>query len=219
MIRPLPALLLMGCVMFGSVILLELDSAGSDGPAAEQAPSGTDIKLGLPRPQEMKAADLITTALAAPLFSPTRRPPETADAPDAADTGLSNVRLTGIVIGPDRRIAIFAVTGGKPLVLAEGDALRDWRLDIISAEKVSVSGPNGTRILAPKPDTTLVRPPPPTQPPAQPPSGAAAGAGGAVPGQPPALPQARAAPPAAPLPRIQLPTNAPPGSANPVRSR
>ena len=218
MIRPLPAVLLMGCVVFGSVILLELDSAGSDGPAAERIPSGTDIKLALPRPQEMKAADLITTALTAPLFSPTRHPPETADAPDAADTGLSNVRLTGIVIEPDRRVAIFAVTGGKPLVLAEGDALQDWRLDIISAQKVSVSGPNGTRILEPKPDTTLVRPPPPTptQAPAQPPPGAAAAA---VPGQPSALPQARAAPPIAPRQRIPPPINAPPGSANPMRSR
>jgi len=217
MIRSLPALLLAGCVVFGSLILLELNSGDSDAPSAEQVASQTELKLAPSRPQDMKAGDLIATTLSAPLFSPTRRPPETADATDAVDQGLSNVRLTGIVVEPDRRIAIFAVTGGKPLVLSEGEALREWRLESISPEKVSVSGPTGTRMLEPKPDTTLVRPPPPTPAPAQPPPGAApAGAGGAVPGQPnAAMPQARAAP----TPRVQVPANAPPGNANPMRPR
>jgi hypothetical protein len=114
-------------------------------------------------PEIRKSAD--------PLFSSTQARPEAPSSADDADSPLRDVRLTGIVIEADRRIAIFAVTGGKPLVLAEGEVLRGWRLDSISAEKVLVSGPNGTRILEPKPDTALVRPPPP----------AAVGAGQPVP--------------------------------------
>jgi hypothetical protein len=42
------------------------------------------------------------------------------------------VRLSGIVIEPDRRIAIFAVNGTKAVVLSEGEALKDWRSDSIT---------------------------------------------------------------------------------------
>jgi hypothetical protein len=77
----------------------------------------------------------------------TRRPPKPASTDHAADPRLPDVRLTGIVIERDRRIAIFAVTGTRPLVLSEGEALKDWRLDSISPQKVSLSGPAGTMTL------------------------------------------------------------------------
>jgi hypothetical protein len=80
---------------------------------------------------------------------------------DDANSQLRDVRLTGVVIGPDLRIAIFAVSGTNPLVLSEGDTLKDWRLDRISPGKVLLSGPAGTIELEPKPDANLVRPPPP----------------------------------------------------------
>ena len=78
-----------------------------------------------------------------------------------ANSPLRDVRLTGVVIGPDLRIAIFAVSGTNPLVLSEGETLKDWRLDRISPGKVLLSGPAGTIKLEPKPDANLVRPPPP----------------------------------------------------------
>jgi hypothetical protein len=82
---------------------------------------------------------------------------------DDANSPLRDARLTGVVIGPDLRIAIFAVSGTNPLVLSEGETLKDWRLDHISPGKVLLSGPTGTRTmkLEPKPDADLVRPPPP----------------------------------------------------------
>ena len=80
---------------------------------------------------------------------------------DDANSPLRDVRLTGVVIGPDLRIAIFAVSGTNPLVLSEGETLKDWRLDRISPGKVLLSGPAGTMKLEPKPDANLVRPPPP----------------------------------------------------------
>jgi len=95
------------------------------------------------------------------LLSPIRPDPKVPSSADAADSQLRDVRLTGIVIGPDLRIAIFAVSGTNSLVLSEGETLRDYRLDRISPEKVLLSGQAGTVKLGLKPDANLVRPPPP----------------------------------------------------------
>src|SRR5580692_4319873 len=123
MIGRMRVMLLAGCVAFAGLILVELDSAGSDSPVLEPTLPPVETKPTAPQAQEPRVDDLVATALAGPLFSPTRRPPETAPSGNA-DPGLPDVRLTGIVIEPDRRIAIFAVAGAKPLVLAEGEAAR-----------------------------------------------------------------------------------------------
>ena len=121
-----------------------LGSTSSHGPSVE--PNLPPAEIRPPAPQ---APDLV------------RRPPKPAPSDNAADPRLPDVRLTGIVIERDRRIAIFDVTGTRPLVLSEGEALKDWRLDNISRQKVSLSGPAGTITLEPKADPNLVRPPPP----------------------------------------------------------
>ena len=83
-----------------------------------------------------------------------------AHAEERPDRELSNVRLTGVLIQPDRQLAIFAVKGVKGAetrILSVGQALNGWKLDSISPEGVSLSGPGGTRTLQPEGDTTLVR--------------------------------------------------------------
>src|SRR5579859_748190 len=57
--------------------------------------------------------------------------PEIPFSADDANSPLHDVRLTGVVIAPDVRIAIFAVSGTNSLVLSEGQTLKDWRLDRI----------------------------------------------------------------------------------------
>src|SRR5215470_17433129 len=91
-----------------------------------------------------------------PLFSPTRRPPEAA-ATDNSETPLSDMRLTGILITPDQRMAIFAPAGGKPLVRSEGEMISDWRIESIDSQSVSLIGPTGSTTLEPKADPNLVR--------------------------------------------------------------
>ena len=81
-----------------------------------------------------------------------------------ADPELTNVRLTGIVVEPDRHIAIFAVQGAKPLVRSEGETVNDWHLDSIAPQEVTVTGPAGTTTLELKNDPNLARPVPQTQP-------------------------------------------------------
>ena len=101
-----------------------------------------------------------------------------------ANSSLRDVRLTGVVIVPDQRTAIFAVSGTNPLVLSEGETLKGWRLERISPGKVLLSGPAGTIELEPTPDANLVRPAPPVavraSEPSVPPGAELAGA----PGQP-----------------------------------
>ena len=129
------AWILAACVVCAGLILVESSSI---------EPAGSEIR---------KLADA--------LFSPKQRGLETPSSANDADSPLRDVRLTGIVIGSDLRIAIFAVTGASPLVLSEGEALKDWRLDSISPERVVLSGPAGNITLKPKLDANLVRSPPP----------------------------------------------------------
>jgi hypothetical protein len=99
--------------------------------------------------------------LADPLFGPVQPRPEVPSSADDANSPLRDVRLTGVVIGPDLRIAIFAVSGADSLVLSEGETLKDWRLDRVSPGKVLLSGPAGTIKLEAKPDANLVHAPTP----------------------------------------------------------
>jgi hypothetical protein len=80
------------------------------------------------------------------------------DAEARASAGLGGSRLTGIVIGPDHPMAIFAGPGAEPLVVSEGDNVSGWRVDRITSEKVVVTGPEGTTTLRPKPDPALAGP-------------------------------------------------------------
>ena len=135
MIR-VPALCLVGCVGYAGLILSN-DSPSFEGrlPPAKTEPAALEIR---------KLAD--------PLFGPIQPRPEVPSSADDANSPLRDVRLTGVVIGPDLRIAIFAVSGADSLVLSEGETLKDWRLDRVSPGKVLLSGPAGTIKLEAKPD-------------------------------------------------------------------
>jgi hypothetical protein len=140
MIR-LPALWLAGCfVSAGLVVSNDSPSFEASLPPAKIKPAAQDIR---------KLAD--------PLFSPIQPRPKVPSSVNEANSPLRDVRLTGVVIGPDLRIAIFALSGTNSLVLSEGETLKDWRLERISPGKVLLSGPAGTIKLEPKPDANLVR--------------------------------------------------------------
>ena len=152
--RMLIALLAAGTV-FAGLIALELQPSqygelpGTVAAAAPEPP--------LLRPEPPGIDGLIATAKERPLFSATRRPAEKSAPNNAADPDLADVRLAGIVVEPERHMAIFAVSGGKPVVRLEGENVKEWRLDSISPQEVSLSGPGGVRTLSPKADPHLVR--------------------------------------------------------------
>src|SRR5215469_9578027 len=143
MIR-LRALCLVGCVVCAGLILSN---------------DGSSLEARLPPATTEPAAPPIQK-LADPLSDSIQPSPKVPPSADNADSALRDVRLTGVVIGSDLRIAIFAVTGTGPLMLSEGEALKDWRVESISPEKVSLSGPAGNIALKLKPDANLARQPP-----------------------------------------------------------
>lgn len=109
--------------------------AASTAPAAVPGPT---VPSG-------RAADLAATILARPLMSPGRRPPA---AVRAATPATELPRLTGIIISPDGRSAIFA---GKPraLVIPEGGQVGDYTVRQIAPGLVTLNGPVGLVALRP----------------------------------------------------------------------
>ena len=90
----------------------------------------------------------VTTLLARPLFSPSRRP--LAVAGPRAATAAPLPRLTGVLIGNTTRGAIFAAqTDGKPIMVTEGNWIGAYRVRSITAGLVILFGPEGELALRP----------------------------------------------------------------------
>jgi hypothetical protein len=159
-------LLIVGCLLFAAILFIELEPAGAEDAVIAQAAARPEATRVMHRQQSPRLEELVATALARPLFSNNRRPPQSILTGNAADTDLADKRLAGIVTTSTRRIAIFAVTGDKPLAVAEGEDVNGWRIESITPREVSLSGPGGTKTLQPKLDPNLA--PPPGQPPIAP---------------------------------------------------
>ena len=200
-------LLIAGCLVFGAVVLLELQPAASDTAASNEVSRQPDTTSTAHRQPSTRLDELLAVARARPLFSSTRRPPQTA-ATDNTSSDLADMRLTGIVTEPDHHVAIFAVNGAKPLKVSEGEAVSGWRIESITPHEVSLSGPGGTKTLEPKLDPNLVQQPPPqppaanpaARPPAQPPAANTAARQSAQPAPGINLPQRPGVPPGLPAP-------------------
>jgi general secretion pathway protein N len=190
-------LLIAGCLVFGSIVFAELQPTGEENSAPAAAGSKPDVAPAARLQQSPRIEELVTVILARPLFSNTRRPPQAASNDATKDSDLSDARLTGIVTEPRRRVAIFAITGDKPLRVSEGEAVSGWRIDSITPREVSLSGPTGTKTLQPKVDPSL------------------AAASGSAGGRLPIPPAAAAARPPAPAAAAGV---APPSPAVPINN-
>jgi len=152
-------LLIAGCLLFASLIVVEISGGVSADATITEVPMRADATPAATQPEpRVELDDLLRMTLARPLFSATRRPPQTAGNA-TTDPGLTDTRLTGIVTEPDHRLAIFTVAGAKPVALTEGETVSGWRIDTISPREVSVSGPSGTKILQPQIDQNAVAQP------------------------------------------------------------
>src|SRR5262249_59277106 len=99
MIR-LPASILVGCVVCAGLIPIEFGSVSSHRPLPEARLPPAEVEPAAPE-----------------IRKPAKETPSSAN---DADSPLGDVRLTGVVIGPDLRMAIFAVTGTNSPVLSAG---------------------------------------------------------------------------------------------------
>ncbi len=132
-------LLLLLCGALVVVIIAEISTgqrAGSEfGTPAAMGPPGA-LARSATRLAESDRVHWVTVILDRPLFSPDRRPaPGTPIA--AAAAGVP--RLTGIIMTPDRAVAIFRDDEGvKPLVARPGDTVGGWVITTIAADGVSL---------------------------------------------------------------------------------
>ena len=111
--------------------------------AAILAPPRPAAAGPLATPAADRVGAWVVTALARPLFSPTRRP----SAIGSAMSGDGVPRLTGIVVGPFARKAMFAPAHGKSVVLGEGDRIESYTVTSIEPGQVRLSGVDGERVL------------------------------------------------------------------------
>lgn len=90
----------------------------------------------------------VATSLARPLFSRDRKPTPVAAKSDGGPAISSLPRLSGVLVSPFGRLAIFAASeGGKPIVVAAGGTLGPYTVTEIEPGTVTVSGPDGEQNL------------------------------------------------------------------------
>jgi general secretion pathway protein N len=148
MIRLLLALVV--AVAFGGLIVQEM----ADDTAPAPPPTTVPAPLQPARSPQIAASERaaqrqawVQTALARPLFEPSRRPPvagETAPTPAAVLP-----RLSGVLVSAAGRQVIFAGSDGKPAVLSEGGKLDGFTVQSISIGEVTMLGPDGVHVLRP----------------------------------------------------------------------
>jgi hypothetical protein len=144
--RRLAAFFVIGAALV-AVIAWEIGNAPTAGVASSHPPAAVaGVSLAASEPDHTR--DWVATILARPLFSLDRRP--AAETVAARSTGLPGLpRLTGILIGPFGRQAIFAADGRKPVVVEEGARIDAYTVKSIDVAQVRLLGPDGERVLNP----------------------------------------------------------------------
>jgi hypothetical protein len=145
----------LGLALLGSLLLalivLELGGSGPDEDQTGIVPIRHAPKppahVALREPED-HTDSWVATALARPLFSRDRKPTPVVAKSGGGPTLVTLPRLTGVIVGPFGRTAIFAGTdGGKPVVVAEGSTVGPYTVQTIRPEGVKVTGPGGEQLV------------------------------------------------------------------------
>ncbi|WP_288051845.1 hypothetical protein [Acidiphilium sp.] len=133
--------------LFGLVLALAATAAAlalAPMPAPQVAPAPARALLAA-APRRARPTAAMAQILARPLFRPDRRP-----VADASTAATSMPRLSGILRGDAVRLAIFARSSGKPVLLGEGGHLGGYRIVRIGRRAVLLEGPRGRLRLVPR---------------------------------------------------------------------
>lgn len=146
--RPLVQALAVVALILAGVLAWLLSGVGSTPQwpsiAAPVASGGRTDSPGLPPPTPLEQ---VADAWRAPLFSP-RREPDRAVQAAKASLDLGGLRLTGVVIDGDLRLALFKQADGRDISLREGSRMSiGWRLQRIEAQAVQLELDGQTRRL------------------------------------------------------------------------
>ena len=80
-------LLVAGCLLFGAIIFIELEPSSTDDAVIPEVTARPEA-AAIQRQQSPRLDELVATAVARPLFSSTRRPPQSASAGGAGESDL-----------------------------------------------------------------------------------------------------------------------------------
>ncbi len=146
-----PVLLVLAAAALGGIIALELGQRLPDGDIMVPATASLPVSAApasTPAGETDDAGRRIAEVLARPLFSPGRRPAAQAAArPAPAAAPLP--RMTGVIVTPAGRRAIFVNGAGKAVVVMEGGRIGAYDVQSIEAGRVTLAGPDGQRVVAP----------------------------------------------------------------------
>jgi hypothetical protein len=138
-------------VALETVLAVSEATSSPEPPRRDVAPQEAAAPIGAP------PSVLVQLIMERPLFSPGRRAPSPqAAAPPAAVVEAPppewNWRLAGLMVGPDRREALFA-RGSDKRVVPEGEAIDGWTLAAVRPNGVTLAGRGGERTLSPERQT------------------------------------------------------------------
>ena len=144
------AILMLACLAIALGGIIAIEAEPHKGWGTVPLPAGS-VRLGpiVRQTGDMRQAQTwVDAILARPLFMPSRRPPAAAAGPGNSGPGFP--RLTGIIIMPQQREAIFAVPGkSQPIVVTAGSRLNGVLIKSIEAGAVVVVDAAGTRMIRP----------------------------------------------------------------------
>ena len=119
-----------------------------DGLEPMRSHSADPAPAAPPAPRASGSDRWTATSLQRPLFEPGRRPPIIAAADRIDDGPAALPRLAGTLVTAAGRSAIFA-GAGRATVVGEGARLGPWTVQSIAAGRVTLTGPEGRRVLRP----------------------------------------------------------------------
>lgn len=139
--------LLIGATALSAILAWEVGAFAPAQPPVAPPPRAAVAAAAVPAVAPDRTNEWVNAILARPLFSRDRRP---AAGGTASATAVSSLpRLSGVLVGPFGRRAIFAADGSKPMVVGEGAQVSDWTVRVIEAGAVRLVGPGGEQVLHP----------------------------------------------------------------------
>ncbi len=138
-------LLVLAAAATTAYVLESADPADQDRPMARNP-----AHAAAPLSRADQVAAWTADILARPLIYPGRRAPSPAPTASQQAAAEPTPRLTGVIVGPTQRRALFTTgPGSRPIAVQEGARIGPYFVRSIRANEVVVDGPDGTRALHP----------------------------------------------------------------------
>jgi len=134
---------LVGALLFGLAMRQLIAPVSLDLPVSPDYRGDTVTAAAVSEDQaQNKAPTDFSEVVSRPLFTAGRKPPAPPPPPTVAENrALSAYSVVGIIVAPDRAVAVLRGPSGSSLHLRKGQVLEGWTLETIESNKLTfVSG-------------------------------------------------------------------------------